>query len=156
MADEDLPGLDLDEQISFGLYAASRAVTTCYRPLLERLGLTYPQYLVMLVLWESEPVTVGRLGTRLHLDSGTLSPLLKRLEAVGLVARWRRREDERSVEIYLTDRGRELRLQAQDIPQTISEATGLDREEREQLLATLAKLTQSVTRKSSRPPAPLP
>jgi DNA-binding MarR family transcriptional regulator len=157
MAYEDPVGLDLDDQICFALYAASRAVTTRYRPLLERLRLTYPQYLVMLVLWEREPVTVGRLGSRLHLDSGTLSPLLKRLEAVGLVARWRRREDERSVEIYLTDAGRALREEAADIPHVIAEATGLDTDARERLLACLEELTGTVAASlPGRRPEPAP
>ncbi|MGH3736248.1 MAG: MarR family winged helix-turn-helix transcriptional regulator [Micromonosporaceae bacterium] len=123
MADTDLK---LDQQVCFALYAASRATTQLYRPVLDRLGLTYPQYLVMLVLWERGPVTVKELGTALELDSGTLSPLLKRLEATGLVTRRRRADDERSVEIRLTDRGDALRQPAAGVPRKIAAATGLD------------------------------
>ncbi|WP_059387987.1 MarR family winged helix-turn-helix transcriptional regulator, partial [Arthrobacter sp. Hiyo1] len=96
----------LDRQVCFALYSASKAATAVYRPVLDELGLTYPQYLVMLVLWENEPRSVRELGTELGLDSGTLSPLLKRLEAMGLVERRRSVEDERRVEIHLSDAGR--------------------------------------------------
>jgi len=92
----------LDRQVCFALYSASRAATAVYRPVLDELGLTYPQYLVMLVLWESEPRGVKELGGELGLDSGTLSPLLKRLEALGFVERRRSGEDERRVAIHLT------------------------------------------------------
>src|SRR4051812_2398954 len=95
------PSVDLEDQLCFALYAASRAVTARYRPMLEELGLTYPQYLVMMLLWEEDNQTVGQLGARLALDSGTLSPLLKRLTAAGLVTRHRRGEDERSLSIAL-------------------------------------------------------
>lgn len=108
--------LRLDEQLCFALYSASRAVTAAYRPLLDELDLTYPQYLVLLVLWEEEPCTVGHLGDRLHLDSGTLSPLLKRLEAAGLVRRQRSATDERRVDITLTPEGRALEERAACIP----------------------------------------
>lgn len=98
------PGsLLLDDQLCFALYAASRAVTARYRPLLDELGLTYPQYLVMLVLWDRDGSTVSDLGKALQLESSTLSPLLKRLEAAGLLRRERRPDDERSVALYLTD-----------------------------------------------------
>ena len=103
------PSVLLEDQLCFALYAASRALTARYRPQLEEIGLTYPQYLVMMVLWEEDNQTVGQLGTRLNLDSGTLSPLLKRLTAAGLVTRHRRVEDERSVAIALTEEGRALR-----------------------------------------------
>src|SRR5919205_2563442 len=106
------PSVVLDDQLCFALYAASRAVTARYRPMLDSLGLTYPQYLVMMLLWESDHQTVGQLGSRLALDSGTLSPLLKRLTAAGLVTRPRPGEDERSVSISLTEAGRELRERA--------------------------------------------
>src|SRR5690606_14147124 len=101
-----------DEQLCFPLYAASRAMTAVYRPKLERLGLTYPQYLVMLALWERDARSVGELGTALDLDSGTLSPLLKRLEATGYVERRRAAADERRVDIVLTERGRAVRAEA--------------------------------------------
>src|SRR5213079_2077082 len=114
--------LSLDRQLCFALYSASRAMTAAYRPVLSEMNLTYPQYLVLLVLWEaaSAPgegrVTVGQLGERLQLDSGTLSPLLKRLEANGFVRRERSRDDERIVEVTLTDGGRTLESRAQCIP----------------------------------------
>jgi DNA-binding MarR family transcriptional regulator len=120
------PGLALDDQLCFALYSASRAITARYRPLLDELGLTYPQFLVMLVLWETGPVTVSQLGQRLHLDSGTLSPLLKRLESAGMISRHRHARDERSVEITLTGDGHRLRERATCVPLAIGRATGLD------------------------------
>lgn len=111
-----MPGPRLDEQLCFALYSASRAVTAAYRPMLDELELTYPQYLVLLVLWEEEPCTVSHLGDRLHLDSGTLSPLLKRLESAGFVRRQRSTTDERRVDITLTDKGRALEERAACIP----------------------------------------
>ena len=105
-------GLRLEEQLCFALYAASRAVTQTYQPYLAPLGLTYPQYLVMLVLWEQDGVTVKSIGEKLLLDSGTLTPLLKRLEAVDYVSRRRAAQDERQVLVYLTETGRALRQQA--------------------------------------------
>src|SRR5215813_1878227 len=100
--------LTLDRHLCFALYSASRAMTAAYRPILTELNLTYPQYLVLLVLWEQGRVTVGSLGERLQLDSGTLSPLLKRLEANGFVRRQRSSDDERVVEVVLTPAGRRL------------------------------------------------
>ena len=104
--------LRLDNQVCFALYSASLAMTKLYKPLLDRIGLTYPQYLVMLVLWEQDGVTVSELGERLFLDSGTLTPLLKRLEAQGQIARLRDVQEERRVRITLTAEGRALRDQA--------------------------------------------
>jgi DNA-binding MarR family transcriptional regulator len=115
----------LDDQLCFALYAASRAVTARYRPLLDQLGLTYPQYLVMLVLWEQDSISVRDLGIALQLESSTLSPLLKRLEANGLLRRERRRDDERSVAIRLTDTGERMREQAAAVPLAIGDAMGL-------------------------------
>jgi len=130
-------GLTLDEQLCFALYTASRAMTGCYRPLLDRLNLTYPQYLVMLVLWERGESTVGGLGEALHLETGTLSPLLKRLETTGLIWRRRRRDDERSVMVGLTPSGVELRERALAIPSQVSAATGFEVPTLEQLRDTL-------------------
>lgn len=121
--------LHLDEQLCFALYAASRAVTSAYRPLLDELGITYPQYLVLLTLWEHEPLTVREIGQRLQLDSGTLSPLLKRLEAAGDVRRERSALDERVVEVHLTERGWALRGRAQCIPEQMREAAGVSHDE---------------------------
>ncbi|HEV7203157.1 MAG TPA: MarR family transcriptional regulator [Jatrophihabitans sp.] len=111
--------LTLDDQLCFALYAASRAMTARYRPYLDALGLTYPQYLVLIVLWDEGPATVSTLGERLRLDSGTLSPLLKRLETNGLITRARRPEDERSVEIRTTPKGKRLQGRAARIPPQI-------------------------------------
>ena len=108
--------LQLDNQVCFALYSASLAMTKLYKPLLDAIGLTYPQYLVMLVLWEGDGITVSALGERLYLDSGTLTPLLKRLETSGLIARLRDAEDERRVRIRLTSAGLLLRDAAERIP----------------------------------------
>src|SRR5512138_3124386 len=112
--------LRLDHQLCFALYSASLAMTKFYKPLLDPLGLTYPQYLVMLVLWEADGVTVSQLGERLSLDSGTLTPLLKRLQAQGLVQRLRDASDERRVLLQLTARGRALKAKALTIPECIA------------------------------------
>ena len=117
-------GLALDGQLCFALYAASLAMTKLYKPLLQPLGLTYPQYLVMLVLWEQDGVTVSAVGDRLALDSGTLTPLLKRLQAAGLVHRLRDSADERRVLLQLTPEGRALKARAQAVPQAIAAASG--------------------------------
>ena len=129
--------LRLDRQLCFALYAASGLVTRAYRPLLEPLGLTYPQYLVMLVLWERAPRTVSELGAELDLDSGTLTPLLKRMEAAGLVARNRDPKDERRVLITLTAHGAALHDQAAKIPETLACALPLPPEDLVNLRATL-------------------
>jgi len=118
--------LQLDHQLCFALYSASLAMTKLYKPLLEELGLTYPQYLAMLVLWETDGVTVSELGERLHLDSGTLTPLLKRLEAAELVTRLRDVEDERRVLIRLTTAGRKLKTRAARLPGCVLQATQCD------------------------------
>lgn len=117
------PMLQLDNQLCFALYSTSLAMTKVYKPLLEDLGLTYPQYLAMLVLWEEDGLAVSQLGERLFLDSGTLTPLLKRLETAGLVSRLRAVEDERRVLITLTAAGRKLKGKAAKIPGCIMSAT---------------------------------
>ncbi|WP_157219671.1 MarR family winged helix-turn-helix transcriptional regulator [Flavisphingomonas formosensis] len=117
---DDEDPLRLDRQVCFPLYAASNLLTRLYRPVLARLGLTYPQYLVMLVLWEDSPRSVGALGEALYLDSGTLTPLLKRMEQAGLVERKRDPQDERRVQIHLTAAGRALREPALDVPATLA------------------------------------
>jgi DNA-binding MarR family transcriptional regulator len=144
MASSSAAGLSLDEQLCFALYSASRALTAGYRRILEPLGLTYPQYLVMLVLWESEPISVGRLGARLELDSGTLSPLLKRLESTGLISRHRSPADERSVEIRLTATGRGLRRRAAEVPALIRASTGIGDEQARELGTQLRALAARV------------
>ena len=115
--------LRLDRQLCFALYSASLAMTKVYKPLLASLGLTYPQYLAMLVLWERDDRSVSELGEALRLDSGTLTPLLKRLEASGLVARSRAADDERRVQITLTAAGRRLKSRARGIPGHVMGAT---------------------------------
>ncbi|MFF7942605.1 MarR family winged helix-turn-helix transcriptional regulator [Nocardia gamkensis] len=141
--------LTLDEQLCFPLYAASRAMTAVYRPKLERLGLTYPQYLVMLALWERDERSVGDVCQALDLDSGTLSPLLKRLEAAGLVERRRSVADERRVDIRLTERGRALRAEAGDIPAQMAEASGLSMDEVIALRGILHRLTEALKSQSN-------
>ncbi|MFF0494262.1 MarR family winged helix-turn-helix transcriptional regulator [Nocardia sp. NPDC003482] len=136
--------LTLDQQVCFPLYTAQRAMTAVYRSKLEALGLTYPQYLVMLVLWERDERGVGELCAALSLDSGTLSPLLKRLEAAGLVERSRSAVDERRVEIRLTERGAALRADAACIPLEMLTATGLSVEELTALRETLRRLTAAL------------
>ena len=116
--------LALDNQFCFALYSASLAMTKTYKPLLDKLGLTYPQYLVMLVLWQEDGLLVKAIGEKLFLDSGTLTPLLKRLEASGFIVRARDLDDERQVRITLTREGRALKRRAQDIPQQVLCASG--------------------------------
>lgn len=125
----------------FALYRASRATTAVYRPLLDRLGVTYPQYLVLLALWERDARGVHDLCDALDLDTGTLSPLLKRLESAGLVERKRQRDDERRVVVHLTDAGNALRKEAADIPGCVARAGRMDLDDLVQLRDTLHRLT---------------
>ncbi|CAM5444994.1 MarR family winged helix-turn-helix transcriptional regulator [Streptomyces aurantiogriseus] len=136
--------LHLDSQICFSLHAASRAFNGVYRVILKDLGLTYPQYLVMLVLWEQGTLPVKKLGEHLRLDSGTLSPLLKRLETAGLVRRERSARDERSVEVRLTEEGVALRDRALEVPRRIVTATGFDLAEIGALRERLDQLTAAL------------
>lgn len=131
----------LTAQLCFALYAAARATAACHRPLLAPLGLTHTQYLVMLVLWENDTVSVRDLGQRLELDSGTLSPLLTRLERLGLILRRRRVDDERVVEVSATAAGRALRALAASVPTQIAQATGMTPDEMRGLRDTLQVLT---------------
>ncbi|HSI61353.1 MAG TPA: MarR family transcriptional regulator [Ideonella sp.] len=137
--------LALDQQLCFALYAASLAMTRLYKPLLEPLGLTYPQYLAMLVLWEADGISVSALGERLSLDSGTLTPLLKRLDATGLVQRLRDAADERRVLLQLTPAGRALKTRAESVPQQVSCAAGCDLQELSQLTQRLKTLRDDLT-----------
>jgi DNA-binding MarR family transcriptional regulator len=136
--------MSLDRHLCFALYSASRAMTAAYRPILSELKLTYPQYLVLLVLWEEGPVTVGRLGERLQLDSGTLSPLLKRLEGTGFVSRERSQTDERLVEVALTPAGRRLERKAQCIPEQLFDSTGMTEQEAGNLRDAVRHLTDAL------------
>jgi DNA-binding MarR family transcriptional regulator len=144
--------LRLSQQLCFALYSASRAAVNLYRPVLEPLGLTYPQYLVLLVLWEHGETTVKDLGGALMLDSGTLSPLLKRMESAGLVHRARRPDDERSVLVRLTEAGTALRRRAAGAPATLGTAAGLTEDDAVELRDRLTALTAAM----SRPPTPRP
>ncbi|WP_434975094.1 MarR family winged helix-turn-helix transcriptional regulator [Streptomyces collinus] len=136
--------LRLDRQICFSLHAASRAFNGVYRVILKDLGLTYPQYLVMLVLWERDDLPVKKLGEQLRLDSGTLSPLVKRLEAAGLVRRERSAQDERSVRVRLTEEGAALRERALEVPRRIAAATGFEVAEIGELRERLDQLTSAL------------
>jgi len=137
--------LKLDNQLCFPLYAATREMTKRYQPLLKELDVTYPQYLVLLVLWEDEIITVKALGKRLYLDSGTLTPMLKRMEERGILTRRRSAEDERVVEVELTALGKEKENLAEEIPTKFIEGTKLTEEEYHQLKHILAKLLKETT-----------
>ena len=134
--------LALDQQLCFALYATSLAMTKLYKPLLAPLGLTYPQYLVMLALWENDGLNVSELGNRLALDSGTLTPLLKRLEALGLVQRLRDSADERRVRLRLSADGRALKARARAVPQAVARASGCEVGELTDLTARLKALRE--------------
>jgi MarR family transcriptional regulator, organic hydroperoxide resistance regulator len=140
----------LDQQLCFALYTASRAMTSCYRPMLDAMGLTYPQFLVLLVLWERGDSSVTRIGTALQLETGTLSPLLKRLEATGFITRTRQAEDERSVIVGLTDAGRALEERAAAVQQEVDAASGLSNAEIVALRSTLQALTGNLRETGSR------
>lgn len=134
----------LDNQVCFALHSTSLLMTKVYKPLLQALGLTYPQYLAMLVLWERDGLTVGEISQRLLTDPGSLTPLLKRLESEGLLKRTRSREDERVVLVQLTDKGRELRDEARKVPHCILEASGRTVERLQKLQAELLDLRDSL------------
>ncbi|WP_029902877.1 MarR family winged helix-turn-helix transcriptional regulator [Prevotella sp. 10(H)] len=132
--------LKLNNQLCFPVYALSRQITALYRPYLDELGITYPQYLVLMVLWEQGSATVKRLGELLWLDSGTLTPLLKRMEMSGLVVRKRSAEDERVVDIMIADKGKALEKKAEAIPPVMKEKLGLNDAELKELRDKLNKL----------------
>lgn len=136
--------LCLRNQVCFKFYALSRHITSLYQPLLAELKLTYPQYLVMLVLWEKEPISVKELGQQLMLDSGTLTPLLKRLEQRGLLNRKRSTEDERKVEVSLTEKGIKIKQTASCIPDQLNQAIAIDENDFQQFNAILTKLMKQI------------
>jgi DNA-binding MarR family transcriptional regulator len=138
--------LALDRQVCFALATANRSVINLYRPVLETIGLTHPQYLVMLALWERSPRTVRDLGDELLLEPATLSPLLKRLEAAGLITRARSAKDDRALDIELTADGRSLRSKAEAVPGTIVERLGMPVAELEDMRDSLARLIAAATR----------
>ena len=137
MSEDEFDALKLDNQICFPLYAASRLIVQAYRPHLERLGITYLQYLTLMVLWEKDGSTVSEVGERLMLDSGTLTPVLKRLETDGLIKRRRDTVDDRVVQNWLTARGRTLRTRAVDIPTQLLCSTTVELDEVSRLRAAL-------------------
>jgi DNA-binding MarR family transcriptional regulator len=153
-ADEAMPRLD--QQVCFAIYATMHAVNKAYAPLLERIGLTYPQYLVMLALWEADDVTVKEIGERLQLDSGTLTPLLKRIEAAGLLHRARDPKDERQVRIKLADKGKDLRREAKEIPAQMARAMGRPAEDLKALRKDLRRVRNALQGKRGKSEAKQP
>jgi DNA-binding MarR family transcriptional regulator len=140
------PSLGLDAMLCFAIYGAAHAFTRTYKPLLDPLGLTYPQFLVMMALWDEDGQSVKRIGERLGLDSGTLSPLLKRLEQSGLVQRKRDAQDERQVRIKLTETGRQLQSEAGAVMQSVGRAVGCSLEEVEALREELVALKERLNK----------
>ncbi|MBT0567781.1 MarR family winged helix-turn-helix transcriptional regulator [Williamsia sp. CHRR-6] len=131
----------LDQQVCFAIGVAHRAVQAVYRPLLDPLGITHPQFLVMLTLWDSSPRSVREIATELHMDVGTLSPLLRRLEAAGFVTRTRSLRDERALDIAVTPAGRKLRLRALRVPEAVNASLGLSQNDFDELYALLERFT---------------
>lgn len=146
VANASAKDLRLDRQLCFAVYSAAHAFNRFYKPLLSQLGLTYPQYLVLLVLWEDDGLTVSAIGERLLLDSGTLTPVLKRLEVMGLVSRRRDERDERQVMIRLTEKGRGLRSVAENFPAKILDASDSPGEEVDGLRRRLVDLREKLDR----------
>jgi DNA-binding MarR family transcriptional regulator len=142
--------LKLDKQLCFALYAASKAMTQAYRPILNELGLTYPQYLVFLVLWEEDGISLKALGKKLYLDSGTLTPLLKRLEKNGFIERKRFERDEREIRICLTEQGRELKNKAERVPERMVCDLSLDREKAGKLREQVRELLEHLNCQAER------
>jgi len=140
----------LDNQLCFALYAATNAIIRSYRARLGRIGLTYPQYLVLMVLWETDGRTIRGLADRLHLDSGSLTPIVKRLESAGIVKRQRDESDERVVHVYLTAEGRTLEHEVAKMQQEVACQTGLQQVEFVELRTTLHQLADSMTEKQRR------
>ncbi len=139
------PSLQLDNQLCFALYSSSLAMTKLYKPLLAEIGLTYPQYLVMLVLWEQDALMVSALGNKLYLDSGTLTPLLKRLEVAGFISRQRAADDERRVLVTLTPSGQQLQQQALHLPACVLQASQCSVETASALTQQIKQLRGSLT-----------
>lgn len=142
--------LKIGNLLCFALYSASHAFNRTYKPLLDKLGLTYPQYLVLVTLWEEDGQTVGGLGARLHLESSTLTPLLKRLEGMGHVVRRRDREDERQVRVNLSEQGWALKSAAAGIPMCVGEATGLDIDTMRRLHSEISSLRDVLEKGTNR------
>lgn len=141
---EDL--LKLDKQLCFSVYVLHREIMQCYRPILKNIGLTYPQYIAMMALWEKDDLTVNQVGELLQLDNGTLTPLLKRLESKNLLTRKRSKEDERVVKIHLTENGKKLKEKATRIPIELAKAMNLSLEEMTQLKALSDKVVKQINK----------
>ena len=139
--------LKLENQLCFPLYAASRKVVGSYTPFLKKLGITYTQYIVFMVLWEKDNLTVGEIGGKLFLDNGTLSPVLKKMEAKGFIERTRSKEDERVVRISLTDEGRDMRERAVDVPDMVSGCIHITREDAQALYTALYGILERTIQK---------
>lgn len=137
------PSLKLENQLCFPLYTASRLVVQAYTPLLKSLNLTYPQYLVLLILWEKDGISVGQITARLHLDTNTVTPLLKRMESEGWLFRERSKSDERKVEVRLTEKGREAEKKAFEIPNQLVQGLTCSSETLQELKTLLDKLIQN-------------
>jgi hypothetical protein len=137
----------LENQICFPLYVIAKEITGLYRPFLDELDITYPQYLVMMILWDGDGLTVTHIGEKLFLDSGTLTPLLKRLESKGFIIRKRKKEDERVVEVFLDEAGKELQQKACEIPGKIQERLGIQPEELLHLKDTVLKILNKIEHK---------
>ena len=149
MSDKPCPNenLKLEKQLCFALYRTTRAITQTYRPFLEEIGLTYPQYLVMLVLWEEDNLTLTHIGNKLMLDSGTLTPMIKKMESAGLLQRKRSHADEREVRILLTPQGHGLKNEAGKVPQKMGCVISLSDEKRLRMQQDLDELLQQILRK---------
>ncbi|MGE4513293.1 MAG: MarR family winged helix-turn-helix transcriptional regulator [Chryseobacterium sp.] len=141
---ENQESLKLENQLCFPLYVIAKEITGLYRPLLDELDITYPQYLVMMVLWENDGLPVNHIGEKLYLDSGTLTPLLKRLEAKGLILRKRKKEDERVVEVFITESGKALRSKACEIPEKMYRKIDLSQEEWLDLKKSIQKILTKI------------
>jgi DNA-binding MarR family transcriptional regulator len=145
----DADMFQLEKQLCFALYSASRAMTQAYRPTLARFDLTYPQYLVLMTLWEKDDVTLRVIGQRLHLDSGTLSPLLKRLQKLELIERGRSSQDERELRVALTDKGRRLKNDMAGAIGRLACSIGLDHDEAEAIRKEVSRITTIITSKAA-------
>jgi len=141
---ENHHSLQLENQLCFPLYAIAKEIIGLYRPFLDAIDITYPQYLVMMVLWERDGLTVNQIGAKLYLDSGTLTPLLKRLEVKGFIIRKRKKEDERVVEVFLADNGRNLQQKACEIPAKMQEKLNLTIEDLVELKETVQKILNKI------------
>jgi len=141
---ENFKQLQLDNQICFPLYVIAKEITGLYRPFLDEIDITYPQYLVMMVLWENDGLTVSHIGDKLFLDSGTLTPLLKRLEVKQFLVRKRKKEDERVVEIFLTENGKQLQQKACEIPGKIQQKLDIQPEDLVELKNTIQKILNKI------------